>query len=78
MATCLSVAIRTDCKLDLICELIDRGANVDDIPTLVQWIWNCGNEPSPLRNACVVGRLDLVHVLLRAGANPNPPKFGKF
>ena len=63
MATCLSVAIFFDCKLALICELIDRGANADGIPTPAQWIWNCGNEPSPLRNACVVGRLDLVHVL---------------
>ena len=67
--TCLWYAAAAG-MLDLVRELIDRGANVDGIP-------DAKKSPlcpqNPLRIAAYNGDLDTVRLLLQAGANPNPP-----
>jgi ankyrin repeat protein len=67
--TCLWYAAAAG-MLDLVRELIDRGANVDGIP-------DAKTSPlcpqNPLRIAASNGDLDTVRLLLQAGANPNPP-----
>jgi Ankyrin repeats (3 copies) len=58
------------CSVDLVRELIDRGANVDGIPD-AKTSQHCPH--SPLEIATRNGHLDTVRLLLQAGAKPNPP-----
>jgi len=69
--TCLSMAVDGG-MIDLVRELIGRGADVDGVTTkdaLEVEAWR--EDPCPLWYACSGGHLDIVRLLLKAGANPN-------